>query len=142
MDEMAPFVTWKDSIGCNVDLVNYSAIGSSSALKTYVANYYNTNGLTYLLLVGDHAQVPTSGTWAGDSDNNYGYIVGSDHYLDIFVGRFSAETGAQVTTQVDRTIYYERDLSSCANWFRQAVDMASKEGPAMAIMAESPMFNT
>jgi hypothetical protein len=107
MDEMADFVSWKESIGYNVDLVNYSTIGSSSALKTYVANYYNSNGLTFLLLVGDHAQVPTSSTSAGDSDNNYGYIVGSDHYLDIFVGRFSAETEAQVTTQVDRTIYYE-----------------------------------
>ena len=129
MDEMADFVTWKESIGYNVDLVNYTTIGSSSALKTYVANYYNSNGLTYLLLVGDHAQVPTSSTSAGDSDNNYGYIVGSDHYLDIFVGRFSAETEAHVTTQVDRTIYYERDLSSSATWFRKAVGMGSSEGP-------------
>ncbi len=110
MDEMADFVTWKESAGYTVDLVNYSTIGSSTALKTYVSDYYNTNGLTYLLLVGDHAQVPTSSTSAGDSDNNYGYISGNDHYLDIFVGRFSAETAAHVTTQVDRTIYYERDL--------------------------------
>jgi len=128
MDEMAAFVTWKESIGYNVDLVDYSTIGSSSALKSYVASYYNTNGLTNLLLVGDHAQVPTSSTSAGDSDNNYGYIVGSDHYLDIFVGRFSAETAAHVTTQVDRTVYYEQDLSSSATWFRQAVGMASNEG--------------
>lgn len=128
MDEMADFVTWKQSIGYNVDLVNYSTIGSSSALKTYVADYYNSNGLTNLLLVGDHAQVPTSSTSAGDSDNNYGYIAGSDHYLDIFVGRFSAETGAQVTTQVDRTVNYEQNISSSASWFRQAVGMASNEG--------------
>ncbi|NIM16707.1 MAG: PKD domain-containing protein [Candidatus Aminicenantes bacterium] len=129
MDEMAPFVSWKENIGYNVDLVNYSTIGSSSALKTYVANYYNSNGLDYLLLVGDHAQVPTSSTTAGDSDNNYGYIVGSDHYLDIFVGRFSAETAAHVTTQVNRTIYYEQDVLSSATWFRHAIGMASAEGP-------------
>lgn len=129
MDEMSPFVTWKQSIGYTVDMVNYSTIGSSAALKTYVANYYNTNGLTYLLLVGDHAQVPTSSTSAGDSDNNYGYIVGSDHYLDIFVGRFSAETSAHVTTQVDRTIHYERDVLSSAEFFRHATGMGSAEGP-------------
>lgn len=129
MDEMAPFVTWKQSIGYTVDLVNYSTIGSSAALKTYVANYYNTNGLAYLLIVGDHAQVPTSSTSAGDSDNNYGYIVGNDHYLDIFVGRFSAETAAQVTTQVDRTIYYERDVLSSAEFFNHAIGMGSSEGP-------------
>ncbi len=128
MDEMANFVTWKQSLGYTVDLVDYSTIGSSSALKTYVANYYNSNGLTFLLLVGDHAQVPTSSTTAGYSDNDYGYIVGSDHYLDIFVGRLSAETADHVTTQVNRTIYYERDLASSASWFRQAVGMASNEG--------------
>jgi hypothetical protein len=128
-DEMADFVSWKESIGYNVDLVNYSTIGSSSALKTYVSNYYNSNGLTFLLLVGDHAQVPTSSTSAGDSDNNYGYIVGSDHYLDIFVGRFSAETAAHVTTQVNRTIHYERDVLSSAAWFRHAIGMGSSEGP-------------
>ncbi|UCH93219.1 MAG: PKD domain-containing protein [Candidatus Aminicenantes bacterium] len=129
MDEMAPFVTWKQSISYNVDLVDYSTIGSSAALKTYVANYYNTNGLTYLLLVGDHAQVPTSSTSSGDSDNNYGYIVGNDHYLDIFVGRFSAETSAHVTTQVERTIHYERDVLSSAEFFRHSTGMGSAEGP-------------
>lgn len=129
MSDMSDFVSWKESIGYNVDLVDYSTIGSSTALKTYVANYYNTNGLTYLLLVGDHAQVPTSSTSAGDSDNNYGYIVGSDHYLDIFVGRFSAETSTHVQTQVERTIHYERDVLSTDSFFRNAVGMGSSEGP-------------
>ncbi len=129
LSQMTDFVNWKESIGYNVDLVDYSTIGSSSALKTYVANYYNSNGLTNLLLVGDHAQVPTSSTSAGDSDNNYGYIVGGDSYLDIFVGRFSAESTAHVTTQVARTIYYERDLASSATWFRHAIGMGSSEGP-------------
>lgn len=129
MDEMASFVSYKQSIGYTVDMVDYATIGSSTALKTYVANYYNTNGLTYLLLVGDHAQIPTSSTSAGDSDNNYGYIVGSDSYLDIFVGRFSAETAAHVTTQVDRTLYYERDLAASASFFRHAIGMGSSEGP-------------
>jgi len=129
MDEMANFVTWKQSYGYNVSLVDYATIGSAAALKTYVANYYTTNGLVFLLLVGDNAQIPVSSTTAGDSDANYAYIVGSDHYADIFIGRFSAETAAHVTTQVDRTIYYERDLASSATWFRRAVGMASAEGP-------------
>lgn len=129
MADMADFVAWKQSINYTVDLVDYSTIGSSTALKSYVENYYNTNGLTYLLLVGDHAQVPTSSTSSGDSDNNYGYIVGGDHYLDIFVGRFSAETSAQVLTQTERTIHYERDVLSTEQFFRHAIGMGSSEGP-------------
>jgi len=128
MDEIAEFVSWKESIGYTVTLVNYSSIGSSSALKTYVQNQYDQNGISYLLLVGDNAQVPSSNTSAGDSDNNYGYTSGSDHYLDIFVGRFSAENASQLQTQIDRTIYYERDVNSSDTWFKKGVGIASNEG--------------
>jgi chitodextrinase len=125
---MQPFVNWKNSIGIQTTMVNYSTIGSSAALKTYVQNYYNTNGLTFLLIVGDHAQVPTSSTTAGDSDNNYGYIVGSDHYLDIFVGRFSSENSTHVNTMINRTLYYERDMLSSEAHLKKGVGIASNEG--------------
>lgn len=128
MDEMADFVTWKESIGYNVDLVNYSTIGSSSALKSYVANYYNTNGLVYLLLVGDHEQIPAVKIRNYYADNSYGLITGDDYYQEIFVGRFSAETGAQVTTQVERTIHYESDVLPTAAFFSNAIGFGSSEG--------------
>jgi len=128
MDEMADYVAWKKQKGIRVEMVAYSSIGSAAAIKTYVSNYYSNNGLTYLLLVGDAPQVPTSSTSAGDSDNNYGFIVGNDHYIDIFVGRFSAQTGAQVTTQVERTIHYERDVTVSDTWLASGVGIASNEG--------------
>ena len=128
MDEMADFVAWKKQKGISVEMIAVSTIGNASAIKTYVSNYYNTNGLTYLLLVGDAPQVPTSSTSAGDSDNNYGFISGNDHYIDIFVGRFSAENATQVTTQVDRTIHYERDVSTADTWLASGVGIASNEG--------------
>jgi PKD repeat protein len=128
MDEMAEFVSWKESIGYTVNMVDYSTIGSSSALETYVQNQYDQNGISYLLLIGDHPQVPTSSTSAGYSDNNYGYTSGSDHYLDLFVGRFSAQNTTQLQTQIDRTIYYERDVNSSDTWFKKGVGIASNEG--------------
>jgi len=128
IDEMAEFVTWKESIGYTVSLVDYSTIGSSSALKTYVQNQYDQNGISYVQLVGDHAQVPSSSTSAGDSDNNYGYTAGSDHYLDLFVGRFSASNTTDLQTQIDRTIYYERDVNSSEAWFKDGIGIASNEG--------------
>jgi len=128
MDEMADFVTWKKQKGISVEMIAVSTIGNASAIKTYISSYYNTNGLTYLLLVGDAAQVPTSSTSAGDSDNNYGFIIGNDHYVDIFVGRFSAENASQVTTQVNRTIHYERDVSTADTWLASGVGIASNEG--------------
>jgi hypothetical protein len=129
MSDMQDFVEWKNMSGIPTEMVDVSTIGSSSSdIKTCVSNYYTNNGLTYLLLVGDAAQVPPSSTTAGDSDNDYGYIVGSDHYPDIFVGRFSAETNAHVQTQVERTLDYEINPSTMLGSFPRAMCIASDQG--------------
>jgi hypothetical protein len=130
MAGMQDFADWKNMSGIPTEIVDVSVAGSTAAaIKTYVANYYNTNGLTYLLLVGDAAQVPASSTSAGPSDNNYGYIVGSDHYPDIFVGRFSAENTAHVQTQVQRSLDYEKEPVTGSVSFQRAMGIASDQGP-------------
>ncbi len=128
MSAMQPFIDWKTKIGMPVEIVDVATIGNSSAIKTYIQNYYNTNGLTFVLLVGDAAQVPTSYA-SGDSDNNYSYIVGSDHYPDLFVGRFSAENVAQVETQVERSVTYEKNPYNDIDWFTIGTGIASSQGP-------------
>ncbi len=126
---MQPFVDWKNDEGIPTVMVSKTTAGAtSSAIKTFVTNYYNTNGLTFLLLVGDAAQVPTFTVSGGGSDPSYGYITGSDHYQEIFVGRFSAETVAQVTTQVNRTINYEKTPSTTPGKFNHAVNIGSDQG--------------
>ncbi|MFH1121737.1 MAG: C25 family cysteine peptidase [Bacteroidota bacterium] len=132
MTEMQDFVDWKRTIGIPVEMVDVATIGANqTAIKSYVSNYYSTNGLTYLLLVGDHAQVPTvtTGDVGGPSDHAYGYVAGSDHYPDIFVGRFSAENAAQVATQVQRTIEYEQNPDISTDWFSKGFGIGSSEGP-------------
>ncbi len=129
---MQDFVNWKRTIGTPTEIVDVAVIGANStAIKNYVADYYTTNGLTYLLLVGDHAQVPTvtTGNIGGPSDHAYGFLAGSDHNPDIFVGRFSAELEAQVVTQVQRTIAYEQNPVVSYDWFSKGVGIASAEGP-------------
>ena len=131
-DEMQPLVDWKNTIGRPCEMVTVTeAGGSSSAIATYVENYYNDNGLTYLLLVGDAAQVPTNsgGGLGGDSDNAYAYITGSDHYLEFFVGRFSAESAADVETQVLRTIEYENGSELPTGWLNVTMGVTSDQGP-------------
>lgn len=125
---MQDFVNWKRQKGIPVTIVDVAKIGGASEIKKYVNNYYTNKGLSYLLLVGDHKQVPSLGITAGYSDTNYGYINGDDHYIDIFVGRFSAETQADVKTQVDRSIYYEKKLGTQDDWLNNAIGIASNEG--------------
>ena len=130
--EMEDFVDWKNTIGRPCEMVTVTEAGGTAAnIATYVENYYNDNGLTYLLLVGDAAQVPTnSGSGlGGDSDNAYAYILGDDHYLDFFVGRFSAESASDVETQVQRTITYENGSTLEDDWLNVPTGVASDQGP-------------
>ena len=135
ISNMTDFVNWKKTRGVNTTIVGTSTAGStSSAIKTYIQNQYNANNnLTHVLLVGDVAQIPgytysgASG-YEGKGDNPYGQIVGNDIYNDIFIGRFSASSATRVTTQCNRVITYERDLTSSASWLQVAQGIAKKEG--------------
>ncbi|MCY7411269.1 MAG: C25 family cysteine peptidase [Chitinophagales bacterium] len=130
MDEIQPYVDWKIQEGIKTELVDVATIGNASAaIKSYVANYYNTYGLTYLVFVGDDAQVKTSYvSGVGDSDNDYGYILGNDHYQEIFVGRFSAESESDVTNQVNKTLEYEKN-PVIDGYYNKGVAIASDQGP-------------
>lgn len=124
-----PFIKWKKMKGIDVKTEDVSNIGAAGAIKTYIENEYNNNpSLVYVLLVGDHGYVPSSSTSAGDSDNNYAYIVGSDHYPDLFMGRFSAETEDEAKTMVYRTIEYEKHPDSADDWARIGVGIGSEDG--------------
>jgi hypothetical protein len=129
MNAMEPFVAWKKQMGYPVEILDVATIGNSTAIKTFISTYYNSKGVTFVLLVGDAQQVPTSSTSAGDSDNNYSYVAGNDHYPDLFVGRFSAETVDQVATQVERTLTYEQNPPMTTDWFSVCTGIASNQGP-------------
>lgn len=136
LSSMTDFVNWKKTRGVNTTIVGTSTVGSTdSAIKTYIQNQYNANNnLTHVLLVGDVTQIPgysyTGGgsSYGGLGDNPYGQIVGNDIYNDLFIGRFSAQTAAQVTTQVNRTITYERDLTTSATWLQNGDGISKQEG--------------
>ena len=128
ISSMTDFVNWKKTRGVNTTIVGTSTIGTSySAIKTYIQNQYNANNnLTHVLLVGDVAQIPGysysggGSDYSGLGDNAYGQVAGNDIYNDVIIGRFSASSAARVTTQCNRTITYERDLTTSASWLKVA----------------------
>jgi len=132
LSQIAPYINWKRQKGIDTELVEFSTIGTTAnQLKTYIQNRYNAdNSLTFVQLVGDAPQIPTlsySGS-GGGSDPGFSLVAGSDNYPDIFIGRFSAQTTAEVTAQVNKTILYERDLNTSATWLSKAMGIASAEG--------------
>ena len=136
ISSMTDFVNWKKTRGVNTTIVGTSTAGSTySAIKSYIQSQYNANNnITHVLLVGDVAQIPGysysggGSSYSGLGDNAYGQIVGSDYYNDVFIGRFSASTAARVTTQCNRVITYERDLTTSASWLQVGQGIAKKEG--------------
>jgi len=129
INAMSPLLDWKISKGINTEIVDVARFGNEHDIKSYVTNYYYSQGLTYLLLVGDAEQVPSHQTCNGTSDNTYSYIVGDDQYPDIIVGRFSANNIDQVRTQVDRTIKYEKNPSAKADGYNRILGLGSDKGP-------------
>ena len=133
---MTDFVNWKKTRGINTTIVGKSTAGSTySAIKSYIQSQYNANNnITHVLLVGDVGQIPGysysggGSSYSGLGDNPYGQIVGSDVYNDVIIGRFSASSAAQVTTQVNRTITYEKELTTSATWCQNGLGISASAG--------------
>jgi len=130
MTTITPYINWKKQKGIETELVQWSSIGTTAAqLQTYIQNRFNADpSITYVQLVGDAPQIPSLSSGGGGSDPSFSLVAGSDNYPDIFIGRFSAETTAQLTAQINKAIVYERDLTAGDTWLSRAMGIASSEG--------------
>jgi hypothetical protein len=111
-------------------MVSLSQAGSTASnVYRFVRGYYETNGLTYLLLVGDSGQMPallgTKGYMAGDpTDLRYVLLDGDDMYPDAVVSRFPGATLGDVSNMVWRSIAYEKNPSPDAAWYHKGAGAA------------------
>lgn len=129
IEAMQPFADWKIKNGYNTEIVSLDITGNhENSIKSFITNYYNEHNLAFVVIVGDDAQFPTPSIDQAKADNFYTEIVGNDAYPDIILGKISAENVAQVQTQVQRFIEYERNPSETSH-FPSFMGIASKEGP-------------
>ena len=135
MDEIQPLVDWKIQSGIKTTLVGTSTAGiTDTQIMAYIQTFYASNpDLVYVLLVGDHDDVPShtygiSGSEELWSDSYYGQLTGgaNDYYPELFIGRFSGNS-SQITTMVNRNLEYEKTPAN-GNWMTKAIGLASDEG--------------
>lgn len=127
---LTPFVNWKNRKGIKTTVVTTNITGTTtSAIKNYISTYYGNHNLSYVLLVGDIAQIPSESRAGGVSDPYYGYMEGTDSYAEVIVGRFSAENITHVETMVNRTISYETTPPTGDTRFKHSTHISSNEGP-------------
>ncbi|WP_026292123.1 C25 family peptidase propeptide domain-containing protein, partial [Porphyromonas gulae] len=141
-DDINDFVAWKNQRGLRTEVKVAEEIASpvtANAVRAFVKAEYEKpgNDLMYVLLIGDNKHIPAAQGAGGKSDQVFGQIVGNDHYNEIFIGRFSCESKADLKTQIDRTIHYERDVKANEAWLGRALCIASSDGGSFADNGET-----
>jgi len=133
--QLDEFATWKRRKGFKVDIVytGSAAVGStSSSIAAYVKSQY-TNATssnpapTYLLLVGDHEQIPAftgSTDYEHITDLDFVKWTTGDNLPDCYTGRFSAQTVVQLTPQIEKTLMYEQYTFADPSFLDRAVMVA------------------
>ena len=138
MANLQPLVDWKNQSGRPTTLVSLSAAGGNNAesIKSYVSNFYNdpAHNLEFLLLVGEYNQLTPKNLGSGSggtcmSDIWFGKLEGTDDYPEVLVGRFSVSNEADADLQVNKTIYYERDVVEGAEWGTKGLGIGHSDGP-------------
>ena len=116
-EALQPLVQWKTKKGFIVveAYTNDPAVGSTtSSIHAYLKDMYDNATATdpaptYLLIVGDEAQVPSFDNGDHLSDMYYcAFDGGGDFYPEMYYGRFSATIAEQVTAQVNKTLIHEK----------------------------------
>jgi hypothetical protein len=132
---IAPFVEWKNQKGTPCKLALYpdsTGSGSGNVFSYIQSEYASPDGLTYIVIVGDAAQVPTlSGVYQGAaSDPCYTKLAGGDHYPDALISRISSTSGTQVDNQVNKFVRYEKYPDQGApgdDWYHEGTGIGSND---------------
>lgn len=136
-----PLADWRTAKGFKAEIrtvswiaANYSGRDTPERIRNFIIDYYNNEGLRWVLLGGDNAVVPCrraraycagetgnipadlyyadiQGTWDDDNDNIFGEPVQDtvDFYHDLYVGRASVDNSTQVQTFVNKVLTHEKN---------------------------------
>ncbi|HPE99380.1 MAG TPA: C25 family cysteine peptidase [Bacteroidales bacterium] len=135
-DALQPFIAWKTKKGFIVDEAYTSnpAVGTTTtSISNYLqAKYDNATTAdpapTFILIVGDVAQIPAFSGTAGShyTDMYYAEFTG-DMIADAYFGRFSATNVDQLLPQIDKTLEYEQYLFPSESWLDTVVMIAGAD---------------
>ena len=130
-ETLQEFVKWKKRLGYSVTEL-YDAAWTPEKIKTAIRQQYdNDSTLNYMLIVGNHDQVPgDSIRYTFHSDIQGGYLITDFPYAcidgnndidpDIYRGRWPVGTTRELQIIIDKTIWYEQRPYMGARFYRRA----------------------
>jgi hypothetical protein len=133
--QLQPFIEWKTMQGYQVTEAYTSEIGSSTtAIAAFISSLWNEATPTdpapsFILFVGDTAQIPAYSGSQGShvTDLNYVRLEGADFMPEIYYGRFSARTAAELQPQIDKTLEYEMFTMPDPSYLEEVVMIAGMD---------------
>ena len=133
--QLQPLIEWKRLKGFTVveAYTDQPNVGSTTfSIKSYIDSLYSAGTTedpapSFILFVGDVAQMPTWENGNGETDRLYCEFTG-DLLPDIYYGRFSAQTTAQLQPQIDKTIQYEKYTMPDPSYLSEVVMVAGMDG--------------
>lgn len=130
------FVAWKTRRGFKtiVGVTGTPEVGTTTAtIKAWITNLYNNAtpelpAPSFVIFVGDIAQMPTW-TEGGDvTDRPYCAIVGGDLMPDIYYGRLSATNPSMLQNILDKTLEYDQYAMPDPSYLEEVVMIAGADG--------------
>lgn len=128
-----PLVTWKNQSGIKTTVLTLANGATTTSIKNSISSFYTDNpNLTYVLLVGDHQDLPTYsyGITGADeqlwSDSYYGQLEGDDYYPELMIGRLSGNA-TEAQKIVTKIMGYEKNPLT-GDWMTKAGGIGSNEG--------------
>jgi hypothetical protein len=130
--DVASFAAAKGAQGFDVITHAVAPGTSGTTIKNYIQGLWGTaDQPDYLLLVGDTNTIPHwigQGYGSPDTDLPYACMDGpSDWYPDMAIGRFPVRSSLDVSTLVDKTLYYEDGPLADPEYKRRAAFMAGSD---------------
>ena len=132
-EDLQSFIQWKKRKGFDV-IEAYKgddAVGSTfESMKAYIQGFYDNATTenpapTYLLIVGDHEQIPSFDAGAHVSDMYYCEFDGNgDYFPEMIYGRFSATSSSELIIQIDKTLQYEQFTMSDPSYLEEVLLVA------------------
>jgi len=136
-EDLQPFIQWKIRKGFDVieAYKGQAEVGETKeSMKSYVQSFYDNAteenpAPTYLLIVGDHEQIPSFDAGNHVSDMFYCEFDGNGDYLpEMIFGRFSASTRSELEIQINKTLQYEQFTMSDPSYLEEVLLVAGVDG--------------
>ena len=144
VDHIQSFVDWKNQQGFKVEVRTLEAgFNQPQHFKTYISQLYNSDGLEYVLMVGDAYpnggnnggpdDVPMyywnpAGEDASYSDTWYVCLDGADdHYADLAIGRYTYDNYTELELQMQKTLDHYLAPDASSDWAENTILVAHEQ---------------